>query len=99
MKNNAGQDQDKDLNVATDWGKLKLAGKDIYDYRAGREPYNGSTEQINTDRLIENFNAELIDHKVDENTGFAAYAFKDKTTGEIVISYMTIWAETEMHCQ
>ncbi|PGN51208.1 lipase [Bacillus cereus] len=88
MKNNAGQDQDKDLKVATDWGKLELAGKDIYDYRAGRYPYNKSTEQDNIDRLQANFNAELVDHKVDENTGFAAYAFKDKTTGEIVISYV-----------
>ncbi|QWI41378.1 lipase (plasmid) [Bacillus mycoides] len=99
MKNNAGQDQDENLKVATDWGKLKLAGKDIYDCQAGRDPYNNSTEQDNTDRLQENFNAELIYHEVDENTGFAAYAFKDKTTGEIVISYMTIWTETEMHCQ
>ncbi|EOO74541.1 lipase [Bacillus cereus] len=99
MKNNAGQDQDKDLKVATDWGKLELAGQDIYDYRAGRDPYNNSTEQDNTDRLQENFNAELIYHEVDENTGFVAYAFKDKTTGEIVISYMNIWTETEMHCQ
>ncbi|AJH16841.1 lipase (plasmid) [Bacillus mycoides] len=99
MENNEKQEPIKRLKVATDWGKLELAGKDIYDYRAGRDPYNSSTEQVNTDRLKENFNAELIDHKVDENTGFAAYAFKDKTTGEIVISNMTIWIETEMHCQ
>ncbi|AJH16872.1 hypothetical protein BG05_5803 (plasmid) [Bacillus mycoides] len=36
MENNAGQDQNKDLKVATDWGKLELAGQDIYDYQAGR---------------------------------------------------------------
>ncbi|PEP50251.1 lipase family protein [Bacillus pseudomycoides] len=88
MENNEKQEPTKRLKVATDWGKLELAGQDIYDYQAGRYPYNNSIEQDNTDRLQANFNAELMYHEVDEKTGFAAYAFKDKTTGEIVISYV-----------
>ncbi|HDR7315104.1 TPA: lipase, partial [Bacillus cytotoxicus] len=88
MENNVGQEQDKDLKVASDWGKLELAGKDIYDYKAGKPPYNKLTEEENIDKLQANFNAELMYHEVDEKTGFAAYAFKDKTTGEIVITYV-----------
>ncbi|PFI42898.1 lipase [Bacillus cereus] len=99
MENNEKQEPTKRLKVATDWGKLELAGQDIYAYREGKDPYNKLTEEENIKRLQENFNAELIYHEVDENTGFVAYAFKDKTTGEIVISYMNIWTETEMHCQ
>ncbi|PGV62325.1 lipase [Bacillus cereus] len=95
---NNEMEQNKELHVASDWGKLELAGQDIYTFNRGEYPYNKSEEK-NEKRLKENFNAEIVDREVDKNTGFAAYAFKDKTTGEIVISYMTIWIETEMHCQ
>ncbi|AIK38395.1 lipase [Bacillus pseudomycoides] len=71
MKNNAGQEHDKNLKAASDWGELELAGKDIYDFKAGRYPYSKTIEE-NKDRLQANFNAELIDHEVDENTGFAS---------------------------
>ncbi|HHT7224846.1 MULTISPECIES: lipase family protein [Bacillus] len=85
MKNN--EEQDKDLKIASDWGKLELSGTDIYSFREGRYPYDKSDEK-NIKRLQENFNAKYLDHKVDENTGFAAYAFEDKTTGEIIITYV-----------
>ncbi len=84
----------KSLKVRSDWGKLELAGKDIYDFRNGKEPYNRSSE-MNENTLKENFNATIIDREVDGNTGFAAYAFKDKTTGEIVISYVGTDAKTD----
>ena len=35
MENNEKQEPIERLKVATDWGKLRLAGKDIYDYQAG----------------------------------------------------------------
>ena len=31
MKNN--EEQDKDLKIASDWGKLELSGTDIYSFR------------------------------------------------------------------
>ncbi|PGR38199.1 lipase [Bacillus cereus] len=78
---------DKKLKISSDWGKLELAGKDIYLFKAGEYPYDQSSE-TNKETLKKNFNAELIDDKVDENTGFAAYAFKDRSTGEIIITYV-----------
>ncbi|MCI0764344.1 lipase [Bacillus sp. TL12] len=87
MPNTEVQDKNKDLKIASDWGKLELAGQDIYNFKAGKYPYDQSNE-TNKDLLQANFNAELMYHEVDEKTGFAAYAFKDKTTGEIVITYV-----------
>ncbi|MED1625064.1 lipase [Bacillus pseudomycoides] len=72
MKNNAGQEQDKNLKAASDWGKLELAGEDIYKFKAGKYPYNALSSKVNEKILQANFNAELIDHEVDENTGFAS---------------------------
>ncbi|MBC6975020.1 lipase [Bacillus sp. Xin] len=80
-------EQNKKLKISSDWGKLEIAGQDIYNFKAGKYPYDQSDEK-NLRRLQKNFNAELIDHEVDEKTGFAAYAFKDTTTGEIVITYV-----------
>ncbi|MGN4927920.1 lipase family protein [Bacillus cereus group sp. MYBK14-1] len=87
-------EQDKEIiedievrEINSDWGKLELAGKDIYDFKAGKEPYN-QLSQKNKKTLQDKFNADFIDDKVDENTGFAAYAFKDRSTGEIVITYV-----------
>lgn len=46
MKNNVGEEQDKDLKIASDWGKLELAGQDIYNFKAGKYPYDQSDEKI-----------------------------------------------------
>ena len=43
MKNN--EEQDKDLKIASDWGKLELSGTDIYSFREGRYPYDKSDEK------------------------------------------------------
>ncbi|MFD0770371.1 lipase [Bacillus sp. CGMCC 1.60114] len=80
-------ENNKKLQVASDWGKLELAGKDIYAFNKGEYPYNQSNEK-NEEKLEANFNAKLGYHEVDKETGFAAYAFEDKKTGEIVISYV-----------
>ncbi|PGD04266.1 lipase [Bacillus wiedmannii] len=75
------------LKISFDWGKLELAGEDIYKFKAGKPPYDKSKID-NITRLEKRFNATIVDRQVDENTGFAAYAFKDNSTGEIVITYV-----------
>ncbi|OFD80071.1 hypothetical protein BWGOE8_20050 [Bacillus mycoides] len=78
---------DKRLNLSSDQGKLKLAAVDIYKFNNEEDIYNLPKED--REKLLEgNFNATLIDSKVDEKTGFAAYAFKDNKTGEVIISYV-----------
>ncbi|PEK35394.1 lipase [Bacillus pseudomycoides] len=72
MPNTEVQDKNKNLKIASDWGKLELAGEDIYKFKAGKYPYNAVSSKVNEKILQENFNAELIDHEVDENTGFAS---------------------------
>ncbi|MGI2746457.1 lipase family protein, partial [Bacillus cytotoxicus] len=88
MENNVKQEPTKNLKVASDWGKLELSGEDIYKFKAGKYPYNALSSRVNERILQENFNAKLIDSEIDETTGFAAYAFKDNETGEIVITYV-----------
>lgn len=78
---------DNKLKISSDWGKLELAGEDIYKFKAGKPPYDKSKID-NITRLEKRFNATIVDRQVDENTGFAAYAFKDNSTGEIVITYV-----------
>ncbi|MGG3523560.1 lipase [Bacillus pseudomycoides] len=72
MPNTEVQDKNKNLKIASDWGKLELAGEDIYKFKAGKYPYNALSSKVNEKILQANFNAELIDHEVDENTGFAS---------------------------
>ncbi|MBJ8027253.1 lipase [Bacillus cereus group sp. N21] len=72
MPNTEVQDKNKNLKIASDWGKFELAGEDIYKFKAGKYPYNALSSKVNEKILQENFNAELIDHEVDENTGFAS---------------------------
>ena len=45
MENNEKQEPTKRLKVNSDWGKLELAGQDIYAYRGGKDPYNKLTEE------------------------------------------------------
>ncbi|OTX87805.1 lipase [Bacillus thuringiensis serovar londrina] len=86
-----GVEKKEDLRINSDMGKLELAGQDIYNFRDGKEPYNNigeDAEEKNEDLLEKKFNARLIDSAEDKDTGFAAYAFKDNKTGEVIISYV-----------
>lgn len=81
----------ENYRLTSDWGKLKLAGEDIYSFNNSEEPYNKTGEngrELNINTLEEKFGATLIEVEVDKDTGFAAYAFTDNKTGEVVISYV-----------
>ncbi|MGQ7105435.1 lipase family protein [Bacillus cereus group sp. Bce041] len=86
-----GVEKTENYRLTSDWGKLKLAGEDIYSFNNSEEPYNKTGEngrELNINTLEEKFGATLIEVEVDKDTGFAAYAFKDNKTGEVVISYV-----------
>ncbi len=81
----------ENYRLTSDWGKLKLAGEDIYSFNNSEEPYNKTGEKrqgIKHKYFRRKFGATLIEVEVDKDTGFAAYAFKDNKTGEVVISYV-----------
>ena len=80
---------EEDFKIDSDVGKLRLAGRDIYQYNGKEKIYSNSNEKTNQRELEKNFNAELIaDDDNHPTSGFGAYALRSKDTDEIFIVYV-----------